>query len=256
MIHPSAMISAKANIGSNVSIGPYAIIGDEVSIGDGTIIGPHAVIDPYVEIGSECHVFQFASVGAVPQSLKFKGELTWTKIGDRCIIREFVTINRGTDEGGGVTRIGNDCLLMAYAHIAQDCILGNRVVMANNATLASHVTIGNFATVGGLTAVHQFVRIGDYAFVGGKTVVVKDISPYVLASGDRAELHGLNLVGLKRQEFSPDVVKQLKKAYRLIFRIGLTLNEAIERVAAEVEPIAEVRTFIEFIKSSERGITR
>jgi UDP-N-acetylglucosamine acyltransferase len=256
MIHPSAMISAKAKIGSDVSIGPYAIVGDEVSIGDGTIIGPHAVIDPYVAIGSECHIFQFASVGAVPQSLKFKGELTWTKIGDRCIIREFVTINRGTEEGGGITRIGNDCLLMAYAHIAHDCILGNRVVMANNATLAGHVTIGNFATVGGLTAVHQFVRIGDYAFVGGKTVVVKDISPYVLASGDRAELHGLNLVGLKRQEFSPEVVKQLKKAYRLIFRIGLTLNEAIERVAAEVEPIAEVKTFIEFIKSSERGITR
>ena len=256
MIHPSAMISDKAKIGSDVSIGPYAIVGDEVSIGDGTIIGPHAVIDPYVEIGKQCHVFQFASVGAVPQSLKFKGELTWTKIGDRCIIREFVTINRGTEEGGGVTRIGNECLLMAYAHIAHDCILGNRVVMANNATLAGHVAIGNFATVGGLTAVHQFVRIGDYAFVGGKTVVVKDICPYVLASGDRAELHGLNLVGLKRQEFSPEVVKQLKKAYRLIFRIGLTLNEAIERVAAEVEPVAEVKTFIEFIKSSERGITR
>ena len=250
------MISDKAKIGSDVSIGPYAIVGDEVSIGDGTIIGPHAVIDPYVEIGKQCHVFQFASVGAVPQSLKFKGELTWTKIGDRCIIREFVTINRGTEEGGGVTRIGNECLLMAYAHIAHDCILGNRVVMANNATLAGHVAIGNFATVGGLTAVHQFVRIGDYAFVGGKTVVVKDICPYVLASGDRAELHGLNLVGLKRQEFSPEVVKQLKKAYRLIFRIGLTLNEAIERVAAEVEPVAEVKTFIEFIKSSERGITR
>ena len=256
MIHPSAMISDKAKIGSDVSIGPYAIVGDEVSSGDGTIIGPHAVIDPYVEIGKQCHVFQFASVGAVPQSLKFKGELTWTKIGDRCIIREFVTINRGTEEGGGVTRIGNECLLMAYAHIAHDCILGNRVVMANNATLAGHVAIGNFATVGGLTAVHQFVRIGDYAFVGGKTVVVKDICPYVLASGDRAELHGLNLVGLKRQEFSPEVVKQLKKAYRLIFRIGLTLNEAIERVAAEVEPVAEVKTFIEFIKSSERGITR
>jgi UDP-N-acetylglucosamine acyltransferase len=256
MIHPSAMISDKAKIGNNVSIGPYAIVSDEVSIGDGTIIGPHAVIDPYVEIGKQCHVFQFASVGAVPQSLKFKGELTWTKIGDRCIIREFVTINRGTEEGGGVTRIGNECLLMAYAHIAHDCILGNRVVMANNATLAGHVTIGNFATVGGLTAVHQFVRIGDYAFVGGKTVVVKDICPYVLASGDRAELHGLNLVGLKRQAFSPEVVKLLKKAYRLIFRIGLTLNEAIERVAAEVEPVAEVKTFIEFIKSSERGITR
>ena len=256
MIHPTAMVSSKAKIGADVSIGPYAIIADDVTIGDRTVIGPHAVIDPYVEIGRDCHVFQFASVGAIPQSLKFKGELTWTRIGDRCIIREFVTINRGTQEGGGVTKIGDDCLLMAYAHIAHDCILGDRVVMANNATLAGHVTIGNFATVGGLTAVHQFVRIGDYAFVGGKTVVVKDITPYVLASGDRATLHGLNLVGLKRQEFTPEVLKQLKKAYRIIFRIGLTLNEAIERVAAEVEITPEVKTFIDFIKSSERGITR
>jgi UDP-N-acetylglucosamine acyltransferase len=256
MIHPSAMISSKAQIGTDVIIGPYAIIGDDVTIGDRTIIGPHAVIDPFVEIGKDCHIFQFASVGAIPQSLKFKGEVTWTKIGDRCIIREFVTINRGTAEDGGVTRIGDDCLLMAYVHIAHDCVLGNRVVMANNATLAGHVTIGNHATVGGLTAVHQFVRIGDYAFVGGKTVVVKDIMPYVLASGDRATLHGLNLVGLKRQNFSPEVLKQLKKAYRIIFRIGLTLNEAIERVAAEVEAIAEVQTFINFIKTSERGITR
>jgi UDP-N-acetylglucosamine acyltransferase len=256
MIHPTAMIGSKTKIGADVTIGPYAIIGDEVTIGDGTIIGPHAVIDPYVEIGDQCQVFQFASVGAVPQSLKFKGELTWTKIGNRCIIREFVTINRGTEEGGGVTRIGDDCLLMAYAHIAHDCILGNRVVMANNATLAGHVVIGNFATVGGLTAVHQFVRIGDYAFVGGKTVVVKDITPYVLASGDRATLHGLNLVGLKRQDFSPEVLKQLKKAYRIIFRIGLTRNEAIERVNAEVDLIPEVKTFIDFIKASERGITR
>ena len=250
------MISPTAEIGTDVTIGPYAIIGDHVTIGDRTIIGPHAVIDPYVEMGSDCHVFQFASVGAVPQSLKFQGEVTWTKIGSRCIIREFVTINRGTAEAGGVTQIGDECLLMAYAHIAHDCILGNRVVMANNATLAGHVIIGDFATVGGLTAVHQFVRIGDYAFVGGKTVVVKDITPFVLASGDRATLHGLNLVGLKRHDFSPEVMKQLKKAYRIVFRIGLTLNEAIERVAAEVEPVAEVKTFIDFIKSSERGITR
>lgn len=256
MIHPTAMINSKVKIGANVTIGPYAIVGDDVTIGDATVIGPHAVIDPYVEIGSNCHIFQFASVGAIPQSLKFKGELTWTKIGDRCIIREFVTVNRGTEEGGGITRIGDDCLLMAYAHIAHDCILGNRVVMANNATLAGHVVIGNYATVGGLTAVHQFVRIGDYAFVGGKTVVVKDITPYVLASGDRATLHGLNLVGLNRHGFTPEILKQLKKTYRLIFRIGLTLNEAIERVSAEVEPSAEVKAFIDFIKSSERGITR
>ena len=256
MIHPSAEISATAKIGKNVTIGPYAIIGDEVTIGDGTVIGPHAVIDPYVEIGTECQIFQFASVGAVPQSLKFKGEVTWSKIGNRCIIREFVTINRGTEEGGGLTQIGDECLLMAYVHIAHDCFLGHNVVMANNATLAGHIHIGNFATVGGLTAVHQFVRVGDYAFIGGKSVVVKDIPPYVLASGDRAALHGLNQVGLKRRGISKETLKQLKKTYRLIFRIGLTQNEAIERVAAEVESLPEVETFVEFIKLSELGITR
>lgn len=250
------MISSKAKIGNDVTIGPYAIVGDDVTIGDGTVIGPHAVIDPYVEIGPECQIFQFASVGAVPQSLKFKGEVTWTKIGRRCIIREFVTINRGTEEGGGITQIGDECLLMAYVHIAHDCFVGQKVVMANNATLAGHITIGDHATVGGLTAIHQFVRVGDCAFIGGKSVVVKDIPPFVLASGDRATLHGLNQVGLKRQGITEETLKQLKKTYRLFFRIGLTQNEAIERVAAEVKPLPEVKAFIEFIKSSERGITR
>jgi UDP-N-acetylglucosamine acyltransferase len=256
MVHPSAQVSASAKIGNDVTIGPYAIVGDDVIIGDGTVIGPHAVIDPYVEIGTECQIFQFASVGAVPQSLKFKGEVTWTKIGNRCTIREFVTINRGTEEGGGLTQIGDDCLLMAYVHIAHDCFLGNAVVMANNATLAGHIHIGNFATVGGLTAIHQFVRVGDHAFIGGKSVVVKDIPPCVLASGDRAALHGLNQIGLKRRGMTKETLKQLKKTYRLLFRIGLTQNEAIERVAAEVEAIPEVEAFIKFIKSSERGITR
>ena len=256
MIHPTAIISPEAHIEDDVTIGPYAIIGDQVTIGRGTVVGPHAVIDPFARIGQDCHIFQFASVGAVPQSLKFQGEETWTEIGNGCIIREFVTINRGTQDGGGITRVGNDCLLMAYAHIAHDCILGNKVVMANNATLAGHVTIGNHATVGGLSAIHQFVRVGDYAFLGGKSVVVKDIPPFVLASGDRATLHGLNQVGLKRHGFSADTLKLLKKTYRLIFRIGLTLNEAIERVSAEVEAAPEVKAFIDFIKSSERGITR
>lgn len=250
------MISETAKIGKDVTIGPYAIVSDDVTIGDNTVIGPHAVIDPYVEIGSECQIFQFASVGAIPQSLKFKGEVTWTKIGRKCIIREFVTINRGTEEGGGLTQIGDGCLLMAYVHIAHDCFLGQNVVMANNATLAGHIEIGDYATVGGLTAVHQFVRIGNYAFVGGKSVVVKDIPPFVLASGDRAALHGLNQVGLKRHGFTKATLKQLKKTYRLLFRIGLTQNEAIERVAAEVELLPEVESFINFIKSSERGITR
>lgn len=256
MIHPTAMIAKTAKIGDDVTIGPYAIISDDVTIGDKTVIGPHAVIEPYVEIGPECQIFQFASVGAVPQSLKFKGEVSWTKIGRQCIIREFVTINRGTEEGGGWTKIGDGCLLMAYVHIAHDCMLGRNVVMANNATLAGHIEIGDFATVGGLTAVHQFVRIGDNAFVGGKSVVVKDVPPFVLASGDRATLHGLNTVGLKRRGFTPETLKELKKTYRLIFRFGLTQNEAIERVAAEVEPVPEVKAFVAFIKSSERGITR
>jgi len=250
------MIAKTAKIGDDVTIGPYAIISDDVTIGDKTVIGPHAVIEPYVEIGPECQIFQFASVGAVPQSLKFKGEVSWTKIGRQCIIREFVTINRGTEEGGGWTKIGDGCLLMAYVHIAHDCMLGRNVVMANNATLAGHIEIGDFATVGGLTAVHQFVRIGDNAFVGGKSVVVKDVPPFVLASGDRATLHGLNTVGLKRRGFTPETLKELKKTYRLIFRFGLTQNEAIERVAAEVEPVPEVKAFVAFIKSSERGITR
>lgn len=256
MIHPTAIVSPKADIADSAEIGPYTMIHENVRIGDQTVVGPHVVIDPYVEIGSDCRIFQFASVGAIPQSLKFQGEETWTKIGDRCIIRECVTINRGTKDGGAITQIGNDCLLMAYAHVAHDCIIGNRVILANNATLAGHVIIEDNATVGGLAAIHQFVRIGRYAYLGGKSAVVKDIPPYVIASGDRARLHGLNQVGLKRQGFSQETVKQLKKTYRLIFRIGLTLNEAIERVNAEVENIPEVKTFIDFIKSSERGITR
>jgi UDP-N-acetylglucosamine acyltransferase len=256
MIHPTAIVSPEAEISESAEIGPYAIVHENVRIGDNTVIGPHAVIDPYVEMGAECHVFQFASVGAVPQSLKFQGKETWTTIGDRCTIREFVTINRGTEDGGGITRIGNDCLLMAYAHVAHDCLVGNNVILANNATLAGHVIIEDHASVGGLVAIHQFVRVGQYAYLGGKSAVVKDIPPYVIASGDRAKLHGLNLVGLKRQGFSQHTIKQLKGAYRLIFRIGLTLNEAIERVAAEVETTPEVDTFMGFIKSSERGLTR
>jgi len=256
MIHPTAIISSKAKIGHDVTIGPYSIIGDHVTIGDGTQIMSHVVIDPYVEVGSNCRIFQYAAIGAAPQAVKFKDEETWVKIGNGCIIREFVTIHRGTASGGRLTQIGEQCLLMAYTHVAHDCKVGRNVVMSNAATLAGHITIGDYASIGGLVAVHQFVRVGEYAFVGGKSALVKDVPPYVLAAGDRATLHGLNQVGLKRHGFSPQAISQLKKAYRLIFRIGLTLNEAIERVGAEVEPTAEVKNFIEFIKSSERGITR
>lgn len=256
MIHPTAIVSSKAELDANVEIGPYSIIGESVFVGSGTVIGSHVVIDPYVTIGPDCKIFQYAAIGAAPQSLKFSGEKTYVKIGRGCMIREFVTIHRGTGFGGGVTEIGEENFLMAYTHIAHDCKIGRKVVMANNATLAGHITIGDYATVGGLVAIHQFVRIGEYAFIGGKSAIPKDIPPYVIAAGDRAKLHGLNLVGLKRQGMSQKTLSLLKKTYRIFFRIGLTVNEAVERVRAEVEQVPEVVKFIEFIKTSERGVTR
>ncbi len=256
MIHPTAIVDSKADIGAEVRIGPYAVIRENVIIGKGTRVGSHAVIDPNVTIGPDCQIFQHAAVGAVPQSMKFAGEETYVKIGRGSIVREFVTIHRGTGFGGGVTEVGEENFIMAYSHIAHDCKTGRRVMLANNATLAGHIVIGNYATIGGLVAIHQFVRIGDYAFVGGKSAVVKDVPPYVIAAGDRAELHGLNSVGLRRQGFSEKTLSLLKKTYRIVFRIGLTLNEAIERVRAEVEQIPEVVAFIEFVKQSQRGITR
>ena len=256
MIHSTAIINSKAEIDSNVEIGPYSVIGKNVFIGSGTVIGPHVVVDPYVTIGTDCNIFQYAAIGAPPQSLKFEGGETYVKIGRGTIVREFVTIHRGTESGGGITEVGEENLLMAYTHIAHDCKTGRKVILSNNATLAGHITIGDNATIGGLVAIHQFVRIGDYAFIGGKSAVVKDVPPYVIASGDRAKLHGLNSVGLKRHGFSKNTLSSLKKTYRIIFRIGLTMNEAIERVRAEVEQIPEVLGFIDFIKSSQRGITR
>jgi UDP-N-acetylglucosamine acyltransferase len=256
MIHPTAIIDPKADIDSNVDVGPHSIIGENVQIGSGTVIGPHVVIQPYVEIGPDCNIFQYASIGAVPQALKFAGEETHVKVGRGTVVREFVTINRGTGFGGGITEVGEENFLMAYVHIAHDCKTGRNVILANNATLAGHIILEDFVTVGGLVAIHQFVRIGNYAYVGGKSAVVKDIPPYVIAAGDRAKLHGLNSVGLKRHGFSQETLSLLKKAYRIIFRIGLTLNEAIERVKAEVEQVPEVNDLIRFIKSSKRGITR
>ncbi|MFP4226872.1 MAG: acyl-ACP--UDP-N-acetylglucosamine O-acyltransferase [Desulfobacterales bacterium] len=256
MIHPTAIVDSGAEIDETVEVGPYAIIRDNVSIGANCVIGPHATIDPYVEIAPGCQIFQYASIGTVPQAVKFKGEKTYLKIGRNTIIREFATLNRGTEFGGGVTEVGEDNFLMAYTHIAHDCKTGRGVILANNATLAGHIAIGDYVIVGGLVAIHQFVRIGDYGYIGGKSAVVKDIPPYVIAAGDRATLHGLNKVGLKRHGFSENTLSSLKKAYRIIFRIGLTVNEAVERVLAEVENTPEVLNLVHFIKSTERGITR
>lgn len=256
MIHETAIIGSDVEIGADVEIGPYSIIRSNVKIGDRTKIGPYVVIDSYTEIGPDCEIYQYASIGAPPQDLKFMGEETYVKIGRGTTVREFVTINRGTAGGGGVTEVGEDNFLMAYAHIAHDCKTGKRVIMANGATLAGHITLGNFVTIGGLVAVHQFVHIGDYAYIGGKSAVVKDVPPYVIAAGDRAVLHGLNKVGLGRQGFTEETLGELKKTYRILFRIGLTMNEAVERVKAEVNMLPEVKSFLDFIQSSQRGITR
>ncbi len=256
MIHPTAIIDPGANLGSDVEIGPYSIIRENVTIGSGTVIGSHVIIDPFTTIGEECRIFQFAALGGAPQAIKFKGEETYVKIGDRTVVREFVTINRGTAFGGGITEIGEENFLMAYTHVAHDCKTGKKVILANNATLAGHITIGNNVTIGGLVAIHQFVRIGDYAYIGGKAAVVKDIPPYVIAAGDRAKLHGLNRVGLKRMGMPEKTISQLKKTYRIVFRIGITMNEAMERVKAEVEQVPEVVGFIDFLKASSRGVTR
>ncbi len=256
MIHPTAVVDKRAEIDEDVDIGPYTVIKKNVKISKGSRIASHVVIDPFVEIGPGCDIFQFAAIGAVPQSVKFENVETHVKIGANTVIREFVTIHRGTVFGGGVTKIGDNNFLMAYSHIAHDCKIGNNVVMANNASLAGHIEVDDNATIGGLVGVHQFVRIGKFAFVGGKSAVGKDIPPFVIAAGDRAKLQGLNKVGLKRNGFTPEAISALKKTYRLIFRIGITLNEALVRVKAEVEQLPEVIEFVEFIEKSNRGITR
>ncbi|OGR12080.1 MAG: acyl-[acyl-carrier-protein]--UDP-N-acetylglucosamine O-acyltransferase [Desulfobacterales bacterium RIFOXYA12_FULL_46_15] len=256
MIHPTAIIDPSAEIDSNVTIGPYAIIKSDTFIGSGTTIGPYTTIENYVSIGENCQIYQYASIGGAPQDLKFHGEKTYLKIGRGTIIREFVTINRGTENGGGITEVGEENYLMAYTHIAHDCKTGKQVILANNSTLAGHIIIGDNVSVGGLVAIHQFVQIGDFAYIGGKSAVVKDIPPYVIAAGDRATLHGLNNVGLQRHKFSKSTISQLKKTYRIFFRIGLTVKQASERVKAEVDMIPEVKNFMNFIIESNRGVTR
>jgi UDP-N-acetylglucosamine acyltransferase len=257
MIHATAVVDPNAEIDADVEIGPYSVIAGDVQIHAGATIGSHVTIDRYTTIGQNCKIFQHAAIGAVPQAVRYKGEKTFVKIGRGTIIREFVTIHRGTGFGGGITEIGEENFLMAYTHIAHDCSTGRKVIFANAASLGGHIQVGDFATVGAFVAVHQFVRIGAYAFVGAVSGVTKDIPPYVLASGSpRAKLHGMNIVGLKRHHFEAEKIRALKRAYRILFRLGLTLNEAMERVVAEVDQIPEVVALIEFIKSSQRGITR
>ena len=256
MIHPTAIISPGARIGTDVEIGPYSVIGEQVSIGDGTRIGPHVVVEGPTTIGKNNHFFQFCSIGAIPQDLKFNMEDTELIIGDNNTFREFITINRGTAGGGGRTVVGSNCLLMAYTHVAHDCIVGNDVIMANNATLAGHICIDDHAIIGGISGIHQFVHIGTYAMIGGLSGVSKDVPPYTLAVGQRAILHGLNLTGLKRHSFSAEALSELKTAYKLLFRSNLRTDEAVQQIQADNMHTPELRTLIDFIKNSERGVTR
>lgn len=256
MIHSSAIIHPAAEIAENVSIGPFSVIGEGVKLGAGTVVGAHVVIDRWTEIGVDNQIFQFASVGAAPQDLKYQGEQTYLTIGDRNRIREFVTLNRGTPGGGGITTIGDDNLFMSYSHVAHDCLVRDQVILANGATLAGHVEVENYAILGGLSAVHQFCRIGSHTMISGGAMVSQDILPYTVAQGDRAKMMGLNLVGLKRRGFSKETIRGIKQAYRLLFRAGLRMEEALRQIEDDLDPTPELQHFIQFIKDSQRGIAR
>ncbi|WP_298432796.1 acyl-ACP--UDP-N-acetylglucosamine O-acyltransferase [Geobacter sp.] len=256
MIHPTALIHPKAELAEGIEIGPYAIVGEHVRIGRGTKVGPHSVIDGWTEIGEDNQIFSMASVGGIPQDLKYRGEETWLRIGNRNIIREFTTLQPGTVTGIGETVIGDNNMFMAYCHVAHDCIVGNRVIMANGSTLAGHVEVEDFAILGGLSAVHQFTRVGESAMLSGGAMVGQDVLPYTVASGNRATSSGLNTVGLKRRGFSAETIAAIKKGYRLIIRSGLRLEEALRRIRAEVPDLPEIAHFVAFAEKSERGLCR
>lgn len=255
-IHSTAIVSPKATLADNVEIGPYSIIGDDVTIGAGTSVGPHVVIEGPTKIGEHCRFFQFSSIGAVPQDLKFKGEQSPLIIGDHNTFRECVTVHRGTDADIGMTAIGNHNFLMAYCHVAHNCKLDNHIVMSNAVNLAGHIHIEDHVIIGGLTGIHQFTRVGCHAMISGASAVTQDIVPYVLAAGNHSKLYGLNIVGLKRRGFSPETVDALKKAYRILFRSSLRLSDALEKVRNDVDDLPEIRHFIDFIGASQRGICR
>lgn len=255
-IHSTAVVHQKAEIGEDVKIGPFSLIGEHVKIGRGTEVASHGVIEGWTDIGEDCRIFPFATIGMIPQDLKFGGEKSRIQIGCRNTIREYVTINRGTTGGGGVTTIGNDNLLMAYAHIAHDCHIGDHVVLANAATLAGHITVQDYASVGGLVGIHQFVKIGRYTFIGGCSAVSQDVSPFVTASGNRIKLYGLNVVGLKRRGFSEERLVLLKKAYQILFRSRQTVKDAIKKVRDELADSPDAQELATFIETSERGVCR
>jgi UDP-N-acetylglucosamine acyltransferase len=259
-IHVTAIVDPAAELADSVSVGPYAVIGAGVVVGEGSSIGAHCVIEGPTTIGRDNRVFSHAALGGPPQDMKYRGETTALQIGDRNTIREFCTFNRGTVQDAGVTRVGDDNWIMAYVHLAHDVQLGNRTVLANNATLAGHVQVGDWAIVGGLTGVHQYCRVGAHAMTGFQSHVSQDIPPFMMAAGNPLAVHGFNVVGLRRRGFSAERIAQVKQMHRLLYRDGLTLQQAREAIAALAGTVeggdADLRSMLDFLAAAKRGIAR
>jgi UDP-N-acetylglucosamine acyltransferase len=256
MIDSRAVVSPQAQLASDVQVGPFTVIGPQVEIGAGTWIGPHAVINGPTRIGRDNKVFQFASLGDAPQDKKYKGEPTRLEIGDRNVFRESCTVNRGTTHDQGVTRIGDDNLFMAYSHVAHDCQLGSKIVMSNVATLGGHVEVGDWVILGGLSAVHQFTKVGAHCFIANNAAVTRDVPPYVMAVGQPAVPHSVNSEGLKRRGFTPEQILNIRRAYRLLYRSGLKLKDAMQQLEQAAQSQPELKPFVDFIKRSSRSIVR
>jgi UDP-N-acetylglucosamine acyltransferase len=256
VIDPRAIISPKAQLAADVTVGPFSIIGPDVVIGPGTRIGPHVVINGPTRIGADCQFFQFASIGEAPQDKKYKGEPTRLVIGDRNVFRESCTINRGTTHDKGVTTIGDDNLFMAYSHVAHDCLLGNNLVFANCATLGGHVEVADWVILGGMAAIHQFCKVGAHAFIAGGAIVTRDVPTYVMVAGNPAEPHSVNSEGLKRRGFTADHIRNIKNAFRVLYRSDLKLVDAVEQLKALGALQPEVAPFVDFIARSERSLIR
>jgi UDP-N-acetylglucosamine acyltransferase len=255
-IHPTAIVDPRAKLAADVTVGPYTIIDGDVQVGEGTSIGAHCVITGHTAIGRENRIFHFCSIGEANQDKKYAGEPTRLAIGDRNTIREYCHFNRGTVQDAGVTSIGSDNWFMAYVHIAHDCIVGNQVTLANSVQLAGHVHMGDWATVGGLTGIHQYVHLGAHVMVAAASLLVQDVPPYVLVGGNPLGAHGINSEGLKRRGFSPDTIAALKRAYRTLYKAGLTIAEAKEELLRQSVEAPDVRAFVEFLDTSTRGIVR
>jgi UDP-N-acetylglucosamine acyltransferase len=255
-IHPTAVVAPDAVLGADVEIGPYALVGPGVEIGPRTRIGAHASVHCHTRLGADNVVHSFASVGDAPQDKKYRGEPTRLEVGDRNVIREFVTLNRGTTKDRGVTTIGSDNLFMSYAHVAHDCMVGNQCVLANSATLGGHVELGDWVIMGGFAAIHQFCKVGAHAFLANNAAVTRDVPPYVMAVGGPAKPHSINSEGLKRRGYTPEQIRNLRNAYRVLYRSGLRLEQALEQLKEAARTQPEVQLLVDFIPQSTRSLVR